>query len=87
MKRAIMVLRRVLRYGLLCLSLGVIMAWVSPCRDNALSRDPLASEFLPEQVERDVVYERVGDRELHLDFYRPPTQSKLPLVVWVHGGG
>lgn len=39
------------------------------------------------RVERDVVYERVGDRELHLDFYRPPTQSKLPLVVWVHGGG
>ena len=45
---------------------------------------------LPEGVvvERDIVYERVGDRELPLDLYRPSgPREPLPLVIWVHGGG
>ena len=45
---------------------------------------------LPEGVvvERDIVYERVGDRELPLDLYRPAdAREPLPLVIWVHGGG
>lgn len=39
------------------------------------------------KVDRDVVYHTVGDRELHLDFYRPSTDQVVPLVIWVHGGG
>jgi len=40
------------------------------------------------RVERDIVYARVGQRELLLDLYRPPEASgPLPVVVWIHGGG
>ena len=40
------------------------------------------------KVERDIVYARVGDRELLLDLYLPPKRSApLPVIVWVHGGG
>ncbi len=41
------------------------------------------------EVTRDVVYGRAGKRDLHLDLYRPkrPAAEKLPVVVWIHGGG
>ena len=39
------------------------------------------------QVDRDLVYETVNGRDLHLDLYLPPSNEKLPLVIWVHGGG
>ena len=45
---------------------------------------------LPEgvKVERDIVYARVGEKELPLDLYLPENATKpLPVVVWVHGGG
>jgi len=45
---------------------------------------------LPEgvQVDRDLVYAQVGQRELLLDLYRPKQPSApLPVVLWVHGGG
>ncbi len=39
-------------------------------------------------VDIDIVYETVGDRDLHLDLYRPKDATKrTPLVIWVHGGG
>ena len=40
-------------------------------------------------IERDVTYAKLaGDRELKLDLYIPEkAEGKLPLVVWVHGGG
>jgi acetyl esterase/lipase len=40
------------------------------------------------KLERDVVYAKVGERELKLDLYLPATSPgvKLPLVVWIHGG-
>ena len=39
-------------------------------------------------VERDIVYARVGDRKLLLDLYLPPKGSApLPVILWVHGGG
>jgi acetyl esterase/lipase len=37
---------------------------------------------------RDVVFKRVGGRELKLDLYLPPGVDTLsPLVIWVGGGG
>ena len=40
------------------------------------------------QVFRNVVYERLGLRELHLDVFLPKTSlKKMPVVVLVHGGG
>ena len=38
-------------------------------------------------VDRDIVYAAIGDRELPLDLYRPPSDQPTPLVIWVHGGG
>ncbi|MCA9218038.1 MAG: sulfatase-like hydrolase/transferase [Planctomycetales bacterium] len=38
-------------------------------------------------VDKDVVYETLGDRQLKLDLYRPYQSTEpLPLVIWVHGG-
>jgi len=40
------------------------------------------------KLERDIVYARVGDRELLLDLCLPAKGSApLPVIVWVHGGG
>ncbi|HYE05838.1 MAG TPA: alpha/beta hydrolase [Planctomycetota bacterium] len=39
-------------------------------------------------IERDIVYHRVGDRDLRLDLYRPEGVSgPLPVIVWIFGGG
>jgi acetyl esterase/lipase len=40
-------------------------------------------------VERDVVYGRAGERELKLDLVKPrnPGAAKLPVAVFIHGGG
>lgn len=39
-------------------------------------------------VYRNLVYARVGERELHLDLYLPPEQTQpVPLIIWIHGGG
>ncbi|MCY3024041.1 MAG: alpha/beta hydrolase [Planctomycetota bacterium] len=39
-------------------------------------------------VEKDIVYGKGGDVELHLDLARPPTgDGPFPLVVCIHGGG
>ena len=39
-------------------------------------------------VERDIVYARIGDRDLPLDIYIPGTAAKpMPVIIWVHGGG
>ena len=57
---------------------------------QAQSKPPrVAKNRIPEgtEVERDLVYQRVGNRELLLDLYRPPTDAVVPLVIWVHGGG
>ncbi|MCH8218210.1 MAG: alpha/beta hydrolase fold domain-containing protein [Planctomycetes bacterium] len=39
-------------------------------------------------VERDIVYARIGDRDLPLDIYIPDTAVRpMPVIIWVHGGG
>jgi acetyl esterase/lipase len=40
------------------------------------------------KVERDIVYAKVAGQDLHLDLYVPASASgKLPVIVWIHGGG
>ncbi|HEX5104454.1 MAG TPA: alpha/beta hydrolase fold domain-containing protein [Pirellulaceae bacterium] len=48
---------------------------------------PLANPNLDEQL--DLVYAKYGERELHLDLFRPKDQGDraLPAVLVVHGGG
>jgi acetyl esterase/lipase len=37
---------------------------------------------------RDLEYAHVGEKRLLLDLYRPEkAEGKLPLIVWIHGGG
>ena len=39
-------------------------------------------------VQKDIVYQTVGGRELPLDLYIPAGATEpLPLVIWIHGGG
>lgn len=40
-------------------------------------------------ADRDVVYAKTPEQDLLLDVYRParPKAEKLPLIVWIHGGG
>ena len=58
-------------------------------RDRSRSKKQQTGPRLPAgtQVERDVVYETVGDRALPLDLYRPTAEKPTPLVIWIHGGG
>lgn len=46
-------------------------------------------EPLPAQVLRDLEYARVGAKSLRLDLYLPrrDAEARLPVVVWIHGGG
>ncbi|QDT68607.1 Carboxylesterase NlhH [Planctomycetes bacterium MalM25] len=39
------------------------------------------------EVRRDIVYHRVGERELLLDAYLPKVEEARPAVLVVHGGG
>lgn len=56
--------------------------------EGKAARTP-ATAPLGVRLERDVPYATVGaDRALKLDLYVPENaEGKLPLVVWVHGGG
>ncbi len=54
----------------------------------------LAKPFLPEGVKeyRDVVYStvrktRFGDRDLHVDIFRPDDKRTYPALIMIHGGG
>ncbi len=45
------------------------------------------SEVPPEiEVQRGIIYAKYGDREMHVDLFKPKRKGKFPAVVIVHGG-
>lgn len=56
---------------------------------NGGERNPLPAKLRDRVAShRNLVYSKVGDRDLPLDLYVPKDSHKpVPLIVWVHGGG
>lgn len=68
-------------FGVVVLLAVVTSVPVSPVRCEAGA--PAAA-----RIERDIVYARVGEKDLLLDLYRPEQgPTPLPVILWVHGGG
>lgn len=55
----------------------------------AIAASGFAGSQKPPKGGVNVVYAKVGDRELHINIVLPMAKSDkpLPLVVWIHGGG
>ena len=62
----------------------------APAAPKAAAKTP-GPRVVPDNLEflKDVVYGKVGDRELKLDILRPkqPPAEPMPVVVYIHGGG
>jgi acetyl esterase/lipase len=71
---------RIIRVSAIVLAAAVLAAACSAAQDPAAK---------PSREFADVVYAKVGDRELHIDIAVPEDGAgKLhPAVVWIHGGG
>jgi len=56
---------------------------------RAIATPRSAGQLLPAEVLRDREYARIGATSLRLDLYLPPREAgtRLPLVLWIHGGG
>jgi acetyl esterase/lipase len=76
--------------GLLA-SLSVPHAAEPPAKPKAKAAETAPPARVPEGVEviHDVEIGKGGDRTLHAEIARPkaPSQSPLPAVIWIHGGG
>ena len=56
-------------------------------QSNAADKKP-ANKNANQLVQKDIEYATAGDVSLLLDLYKPKkSQGKLPVVVWIHGGG
>lgn len=55
----------------------------------ALAVPAIAAGEKPPKGGANIVYARVGDKELHINLVLPAEKSQkpLPVIVWVHGGG
>ncbi|MEZ6139002.1 MAG: alpha/beta hydrolase [Zavarzinella sp.] len=61
-----------------CLVAGLVVAALTPC----------TAQDLKSKIEKDIVYAKVKDTELKLDYLAPAVANDAaPLVVCVHGGG
>jgi len=64
---------------------GFFILWVSFCFILFSSGSTL---FAQKPVYANVEYAKVNGGSLKLDIYLPKTvKGKLPLIVWIHGGG
>jgi acetyl esterase/lipase len=70
------------RFIALSIVVLLIAAVCASCAEKQKQPDPNM------RLVEDVVYAKVGDRELHIDFAFPKEESSkpLPIIVWVHGG-
>jgi len=78
----------VLRFCVLCL-LPLCGAAEAVCHDEVSGEKPAEPAELPEfsvQLREDVVYCRVGERELLLDAFLPQVEGPVPAVIVIHGG-
>jgi acetyl esterase/lipase len=74
------------RFGtvsILCFAVAPLLSTTAFSQKTGRARLPDGT-----RVSKDIVYETVGKRELHLDLYRPAkSKTALPVVIWIHGGG
>lgn len=73
-------------------ALGLLLTSVAVAQDKAVSKAPAQLQRLPDgvKVARELPYAPGGHERHKLDLYTPANTApgaKLPLVVWVHGGG
>ncbi len=68
--------------------IGLVFVFLGGAVFNPISRAQHVVE-LPPQVLRDIEYARVDGKSLRLDLYLPQRKwgERLPVVVWIHGGG
>lgn len=79
----------VMRFCCLCLLLQGFCFSRAVCGDEVSAEKPAAASEPPEfsvQVREDVVYGRVGERELLLDAFLPQVEGPVPAVIVIHGG-
>ena len=60
--------------------------------ESVLKKHPTARIVFPQHPkeivsEENIVYTKIGERDLHLDIYRPKDSDLRPAVLFIHGGG
>jgi acetyl esterase/lipase len=71
------------------IGLATMLAWVNLAASQERLKQPAAPK-LPAHVKivQDLQYVENGNERNHLDLYLPEkAEGRLPLVVWIHGGG
>lgn len=56
---------------------------------SLLSGNNLTAQVLPANIteKKDIIYTNIGEWQGKMDLYLPKSKKKLPLVIYIHGGG
>jgi acetyl esterase/lipase len=75
--------------GAIAFSLGALSILCVGCSALAFWKKPPMPGTVAAQVQSDVIYSRAGGQELKMDIFFPTntTGRRLPVVLYVHGGG